>query len=232
MYKKALKRLSKGKWILSLLVVTWVVYGYMLLYSLPHLIELANGMKPLDVLPTGYSSDYVRSLFLALGEGGRQFYLSRQIPIDMVYPALFIITYSLLTFYGLCKAGTNESLATRLSLIPVFAGICDYLENLGIVVMLWSFPDVSSSLATITSCFSVGKAGLTTVFWIVLLYALVAAVIRATRGRMREVWLTVACRTLAGRHDPKDHDKISCPCPTASGCSVRITLPPDTLSQL
>lgn len=187
MYKKALNRLSKGKWILSLLAVTWIVYGYMLLYSLPHLIELANQMKPLDVLPLGYSSDYVRSLFLALGESGRQFYLLRQIPIDMVYPALFVVTYSSLTFYGLRKAGTSESWATRLSLIPVFAGICDYMENLGIIVMLRSFPDISSSLATITNCFSVGKAGLTTVFWIVLLYALVAAVFKVTRRRMREV---------------------------------------------
>jgi len=186
-YQEWMRRLSTGRWIVGLLLVTWVVYGYMILYSIPHLVELTNGIKPLDVLPLGYSSDYVQSLFLALGEGGRHYYLTHQIPIDMVYPALFIATYSLLTFYLLQKSGIRENAAMRLSVIPVIAGLCDYLENLGIVVMLQSFPDVSDSLTTITNFFSIGKAGFTTLFWIVLLYAIVAFVIGVIRRRMREV---------------------------------------------
>lgn len=184
-YQGWIRKRATGSRIIGLLLVTWVVYGYMLLYSIPHLVELTDGMKPLDVLPLGYSSDYVRSLFQALGEDGRHYYLTHQIPVDMVYPALFIVTYSLLTFYLLRKSGIRENTAMRLSVIPVLAGLCDYMENLGIVVMLRSFPDVSNTISTITSCFSVGKAGLTTVFWIVLLYAIVVSVYRAIRTRMR-----------------------------------------------
>jgi len=77
-------------------------------------------MKLLDMLPTGYNQDYVSELFRTLGENGREIYLTNQIPVDMIYPLLFGLTYSLkikqtqISFY-LSMLVTNNCWNRRLS---------------------------------------------------------------------------------------------------------------------
>ena len=66
-------------------------------------MAFSNGMKLLDMMPTGYNSEYVYALFETLGVEGRFTYLYNQIPIDMIYPFLFGISYCLLIAYFLRK---------------------------------------------------------------------------------------------------------------------------------
>jgi hypothetical protein len=89
----------QGKKVLFFFVVTNLVYVFMLFVTIPKVMSYSNGMKIPDLMPTGYNTDHINTLFTILGTEGRNVYLYNQIPADMVYPLLFAICYSLLLAY-------------------------------------------------------------------------------------------------------------------------------------
>lgn len=165
---KFLEKNSSGKKVLGLFILTNLVYTFMLTVTIPKTMEFAYGMKLLDMMPTGYDLDYVNELFTSLGENGRFTYLTNQIPIDMIYPLLFGISYGLLLGYFLKKLNKLNSKYMYLCLIPIIAGIADYMENLGIIIMLKNYPDIKELAVKTTSSFSLIKSISTSVFFIVL----------------------------------------------------------------
>jgi hypothetical protein len=97
---------------------------------------------------------------------------------------MFAVSYALMITWILKQGLTKHSRAYLLAFVPVLAGLFDYLENASIVVMLFGFPDVSESLVTSASSFTIAKSGLTTLFFVVLLVSLVyLAIWRLKKGR-------------------------------------------------
>ena len=167
-----LEKHATGTKVLLFFLLSTSVYLAMLLVTIPKVMGFSEGMKLLDMMPGGYAPDYVLSLFETLGEEGRRVYLWKQIPLDMFYPGLFGIAYSLLLFYILKILLMKESKWFFLSLLPVAGGLFDYFENIGIILMLNSYPSFSSLLAWLTSIFSVLKSVSTIIFFVVLLVCL------------------------------------------------------------
>ena len=175
-----MKRLTKfieknisGKIVLGLFILTNLVYTFMLTVTIPKTMEFSNGMKLLDMMPTGYDLNYVNELFTSIGENGRLTYLTNQIPIDMIYPPLFGISYCLLLGYFLKKMNKLNSQYMYLCLIPIIAGIADYLENIGIITMLKSYPELTEVAVKTTSSFSLVKSMSTSAFFIFLIVMLI-----------------------------------------------------------
>lgn len=69
--KTIIKRNLAGRKILILLILTNIIYTLMLTITIPKVMSMAGGMKLLDMMPTGYTPEYVNSLLNALGETGR-----------------------------------------------------------------------------------------------------------------------------------------------------------------
>jgi hypothetical protein len=184
--KKLIKQNLGGKKILFLFVLTNIVYASMLLITIPQVMQFSDGMALLDMMPAGYSHAYVRTLFDTLGEPGRNAYLYRQIPLDMLYPGLFGVSYCLIMAYFLNKLDRLDSKLFYLCLIPVFSAVFDYGENIGIITMLGSYPDISGLAAQTTAVFSVLKSTSTSLYFIALLLVLIAL------GKAR--WLPTAPR--------------------------------------
>ncbi|HIB47107.1 MAG TPA: hypothetical protein EYN07_08500 [Flavobacteriaceae bacterium] len=182
-FARILEKNLSGKKVLGLFILTNLVYLFMLLVTIPKTMGFANGMKLLDMLPMGYSHDYANKLFNTLGEDGREIYLTNQIPVDMIYPLLFGLTYSLLLAYFLKKLNKLKSPLTYLSLLPIIAGIADYLENIGIITMLKSYPDLAETTVIVTNTFSVIKSTTTSIFFIVLAVILVVLGIRSVKKK-------------------------------------------------
>ncbi len=134
--RKIIDKNLSGKKVLLLFVLTNTVYAIILIVTIPKTMTFSNGMKLLDMMPMGYNSEYINSLFEALGENGRQVYLYNQLPVDMIYPFLFGISYCLLIGYFLKKLNKLDSVFFYLCFLPLIAGIADYLENFGIIAML------------------------------------------------------------------------------------------------
>ncbi|NRD23604.1 hypothetical protein HNV10_10155 [Winogradskyella litoriviva] len=169
---KFIEKNSSGKKVLGLFILTNVVYTFMLTVTIPKTMEFSNGMKLLDMMPTGYNLNYVNELFTSLGENGRLTYLTNQIPVDMIYPLLFGLSYGLLLGYFLKKLNKLNSQYMYLCLIPIIAGIADYLENIGIIIMLKSYPDLIEISVKTTSLFSLIKSISTTAFFVILIIVL------------------------------------------------------------
>ena len=171
--RKIIDKNSTGKKVLWLFVLTNLVYLFMLIISIPKTMKYSNGMKLLDMMPMGYDSAYINSLFEALGEEGRQVYLYNQLPVDMIYPFLFGISYCLLITYFLKKLNKLKSFFFYLCLLPIIAGIADYSENFGIVAMLNSYPDLSQISMRVTNIFSITKSMTTMIYFVALIITLI-----------------------------------------------------------
>jgi hypothetical protein len=168
--------------IIILLAITIVVYVYMLLVSLPYVMSFAGGMRLFDLMPTGYSPEYAVNLLGTLGADGRHAYLTRQLPFDMFYPGLFAISYAMLSAFILKNIFISPNKFRYLVLLPIFAGLFDYLENIGIISMLVVYPDFSRTMALVSSVCTIMKSLLTTIFFLLLGIGIIAAVTRRFRN--------------------------------------------------
>jgi hypothetical protein len=100
-------------------------------------------------------------------------YLTNQIPVDMIYPLLFGLTYSLLLAYFLNKLNKLKPPLIYLCLLPIIAGVSDYLENIWFIRMLKSYPDLTETLVNTSNTFSVIKSTSTSIFFIVFIIILI-----------------------------------------------------------
>lgn len=182
-----IKNNLKGKRVLLLFLLTNIVYVFMLTVTIPKVMSFSNGLKLLDMMPAGYDSDYVNKLFDALGDNGRTVYLYHQIPIDMIYPFLFGISYSLLLAYFLNNLNKLKGAFFYLYLLPLIAGLFDYLENFGIITMLIGYPNNSLNLIKITNSFTVIKSMATTVYFLVLIIVLILLGIKTLASKKKVV---------------------------------------------
>lgn len=181
--KNIIENSVSGKKVLGFFILTNLVYAFMLIVTIPRTIEFSNGMKLLDMLPTGYDLTYVNKLFNTLGEDGRKIYLTNQIPVDMVYPFLFGLTYALVLMYFLKKLNLLNTPYLYLSLLPIIVGVADYLENFGIISMLIKYPEITETTIVIISTFSLIKSVSTSLFFIVLIIMLFLVGIKSLKKK-------------------------------------------------
>ena len=172
----------KGRNVLILLAITNGVYLIMLLWSIPMVQSFAGGMEILDMKPFGYDYGYVLTLFNELGLEGQDKYLMYQIPIDMLYPGLFGLTYWLLLMWVFTKMHILDTFWANLTFLPIFAGFFDYLENFGILFLLANHPDISEGMVKATSIFTLAKSGFTTLSFTAILLSLVLLALRRLRN--------------------------------------------------
>jgi hypothetical protein len=169
-----LQQHASGRKVAILFTLTMAVYIFMLAYSIPAVMAFAAGLPLFDMSPFGYSFDHANNLLTNLGAEGRDLYLSLQLPADFIYPGLFAVTYALILVWLLKKLVKPESKLFYAAVIPVFAGVFDYLENIFIIKMIHSYPNLDNSLVTIASTFTLLKSQLTTVYFIGVLVILMA----------------------------------------------------------
>ena len=179
--KEIIQRNIQGWKVLSFFIAANLVYAYMMIISIPKVMSFSNRMKILDMMPTGYNSEYVNTLFTTLGEEGRNAYLYGQIPADMIYPLLYGISFCLLLAFFLNKLNKLNGNLFYLVFLPIIGGVFDYLENTGTIIMLNNYPDISDASVNITNTFSIIKSLSTTIYFVVLIITLIALGIKTIK---------------------------------------------------
>jgi hypothetical protein len=144
----------------------------MLIVTIPQIMKYSGGLKILDMMPTGYDVQYVKTLFNTLGQAGRNSYMYHQLPLDLIYPLLFGISSCLVLAYFLNKLGKIESQLFYLCLIPLLSALFDYCENIGIINMLKDYPNITVFQAQMTSVFTILKSVFTSIYFIILIIIL------------------------------------------------------------
>jgi len=180
----SLKKLASGRTVFILFIITMSVYLLMLLYSIPLVESYAPDTALFDLSPSGYSYQHAVSLLEELGNEGRQIYLSRQLPLDFIYPGLFAVSYTLMLIWLFSKSVRDTSRIFYLAFIPALGGLFDYLENIYIIRMINSFPDLSAGLVQIASAFTLLKSIFTTIFFLLLFLGFASFLFTKTRTRL------------------------------------------------
>ena len=169
--KTTVSRNLTGKKVLTFFVLSSVVYFTMIFFTIPKLTVFANGLQIFDMKPNGYSFTDAKELLGNLGKSVRNFYLFRQLPLDFVYPILFMMSNVLILSFFLKKIGKLESWFL-LVLFPVISGVFDYLENFGLIYLLTSYPKITEIGVRIISTFTVIKSLFTSLYFVILLFVL------------------------------------------------------------
>jgi hypothetical protein len=151
-----------------LFIIATAIYLVMVLITLPYLSQQAGGLQMFDLIPRGYDIQYTNQLLDALGEGGRWHYLTRQIPLDLLYPGLLSAVLCGAWLMLLKSGQISASFLRGFTTVAVLAGLADYGENIAVATMLVSFPDISLGLVTTASLLTIIKSGFTTIFFIAL----------------------------------------------------------------
>ena len=173
---RIIQKYSTGKNVLVLFSINMVFYLTILFYSIPQVVMSAPQIKLLDVSPSGYTTEYAISLLNAIGPTGRDLYLSLQLPLDFIYPGLFILSYSLMLAWLLKKNYHLESKVYFALYIPILAGLFDYTENIFIILMLLTWPNLNSNLVTVASSATIAKSILSSIFFTLLIFGIIQVV--------------------------------------------------------
>ena len=109
---------------------------------------LPIGGEMLDVRQ-GYDHGEVMAAMAQYGEAGRRAYVWASASLDTLFP---IAAFSLLA--GLVfRLRPNERLGT-LALVPIAGALFDFGENIQVMVMLASYPDISATQVAAASTFT------------------------------------------------------------------------------
>ncbi|PXW72820.1 hypothetical protein C7964_101937 [Loktanella sp. PT4BL] len=137
-----------------------IVYAVMIFGTLAHL-EAVSGDLPFDMRPLGYTYSEANQFLAGLGLEGRAYYLTRQIPLDLFYPALLALT--LVSTLRWLEQRLSYRRWVRLGVVTAIgAAACDYAENLGVIAMILTWPELSSYLVGSASIATTVKSALTT----------------------------------------------------------------------
>ena len=142
--QKLVLRLSKPR----SLLVAFVLYLIFVIGIFPAFAGHNAEAPPID-LAFHYSAKQVYQWIDLYGEAGRQSYIIGELSIDLVYPlvytALFVGLLGFLTQFE--QAGRFAGLAY----LPFVIWFFDLLENMGIVLMLYNYPQQLESVAIIAA---------------------------------------------------------------------------------
>ena len=118
-------------------------------FGMVGLLRITNGASILDS-EFGYSTAKAYDMLTALGEDGRNFYLFHILPLDAPFPLA-----GMLCFVGwialLVKKVAPSSVARFTILIPLFSLLFDWIENLGAIIMLNTYPSIPELVVYIAS---------------------------------------------------------------------------------
>jgi uncharacterized membrane protein YhaH (DUF805 family) len=136
---------------------------------------------PLD-LQFGITAGSAAAALEAYGQAGRQNYVWIELLIDGVYPIL----YAFLFGAALCgiyrRAFAEDAWLQWLPLVPFLGAAADYVENIGVVGLLLTYPPVSDPWLTIASVGGLVKWSMVLLSLLLLIVGAIGLVVKRLRA--------------------------------------------------
>ena len=104
----------------------------------------------------GYTSQVAYDALLASGESGRNAYLLL-LKFDFIFPISYAVFGFTLLSYLLNKSNVKNNIWYTLTLIPICGMVCDWMENILIILMIKTFPNDFGNIGEISSIFTILK---------------------------------------------------------------------------
>lgn len=147
-------------------------------FGVSEMKEHTNGIGILD-LEKYYTPQYAYEILDAQGEKGRNFYKNLLIRIDFLFPLAYSICWMSILIILFKKWLPIESKWQKLSLLPIVAGLSDWIENVFILLMLKYYPERYSYLASIANIMTVMKGIFTAVSFILIVIGLIGLIYKS-----------------------------------------------------
>jgi hypothetical protein len=174
-------RLSLKHFFWTSLAASLAIYAVMVLWSLPYIQQQAQGLRPFDLHPGGYSLAEAGEFLGKLSEQGRSFYLAVQHRLDLFYPALLALT--LASGMWLMAPASWKAARWLLVILPLPGMVFDYLENRFVAALLKSDPtSLDEEVVAAASLATIIKSIATTIAITVFLLLLVMRIWRKRRS--------------------------------------------------
>jgi len=166
-----LKKYAKG-W---LVLVLFLMDGFFMGYVMPSLGARMGSSGPID-LKFFYTPQTAYEMISSYSEQMRAVYRISELTLDVVYPVVYALFFSLLITWLFKRGFAAESKIQRLNVVPFGAWLFDLLENLGIVTMLSVYPSTPALIAWLTTIFTMVKWTFAGAGGILILIGLVMAI--------------------------------------------------------
>jgi len=144
------------------------------------LLKITGGANILD-FEVGYTYEQAKGLLTALGAEGRSFYLTRILPLDFLFPFSYMLFYTGWIALFLKYITVREWMKFAL-VLPGLNMLFDWIENIGIIAMLRSYPDLpefavytSSIAGTVKMTLAAANIALICIFFVLFLVKKVRA---------------------------------------------------------
>lgn len=151
-----------SRWLLKIsnnwvMVVTLLIMVLFMIFVLPGQAAVAEENSNGSISPDTsffYGPDDLLQAAKEYGADGRQAYIQARWTFDLVFPLVYIsfLVAGISWFYK--KLGEPGKLLGYSNLLPLLAGIFDYLENTGASLVMASYPRQFLGLALTTAFFS------------------------------------------------------------------------------
>lgn len=175
--EKFIDKVTRPSLYLLLLIAFVVLFIWMEVPAIPYstadFAAHMNGVPSLDMM-IGYSPDKAYEMLCDYGAEGRGYYASKLVINDMVFPAVYSLFFAAtLALLLKCWTGRDSRLG-YLAFLPLAGGVCDILENGGILSMLLSYPARLDWIAMATALITIVKltVNVTVLLFIVIGFAM------------------------------------------------------------
>ena len=151
------RKYAKG-WLVLVFLALDVLFMAVVMPGMSGLLGTAarTNLGPLD-LKFFYTPEQVFTTLEAFGQPRRDAYKIVELTADIIYPVIYTIAFGLLLTWLFKRAFKGDQAIQRFNVLPIGAWLFDLLENLGIVAMLNTFPNIPAGLAWATAIFTITK---------------------------------------------------------------------------
>ena len=143
-------------------LLAFIAFGillYIIDYSPIGITGLKNlcGSEQLLDFEVNYSVEQAYAILDSLGAQGRQFYLYKILPIDIIYPVSLMFFLLCFVTTVLKNSTKSNSIFRLLAFLPLLYLLCDWGENIGFAIMLANFPTQINIVCQISNIFTMAK---------------------------------------------------------------------------
>ena len=143
-----------------LVIVLILLDGFMMGFVMPlvgNLLKSGTGTQhPID-LQFFSTPAKLFEMVASYGEYGRPFYRNMELTVDILHPIIYTLALGLCISWLFQRGFQPDSRMQKLNVLPLGAWLFDLLENLGIVILLSTFPAQPTAIAWLTTIFTMVK---------------------------------------------------------------------------
>lgn len=159
MGRKLSRWLREGStsWVALLGLLIFVIFLVWVLPNQAADAELARGDAPSPDTSFFYSPQDLYQMAGSYGPDGRSAYIRERFTFDLIWPAAYMFFLTTAISWSYARLFPPHSWLQRLNLVPLLAGLLDYLENLATSAVMWRFPDRIPLVPGLAPLFTLGK---------------------------------------------------------------------------